>query len=261
MRARLTAILALALGGFILPVPARSSPPPSDTGAAVVISGTVPDEASRAAILGKLKSVYGDTPVVDTLEVGGVVPPPNWTTHVTRLLEPGIRQIHRGQLQITGTRVSYQGKVANEAQRQQIASTAANALTPAYIVTNALTVSNDAQAVLDQTLADRVVEFESGSATLTADGVRILDEMAASIGSLDIRRIQIVGHTDSHGSRLANIGLSLERANAVRDYLQTRGIPAQRMTALGAGPDRPVAENDSAEGRARNRRIEFRISG
>lgn len=259
MNKRLIALCPLLLLAASMPVAAQ--PPTATPEGAVVISGTVPDQASRAAILAKLRAVYGDTRVVDTLEVGGVVPPPNWTTHVTALLEPGIRQIRTGQLQVSGTRVALHGKVANEAQRQEIASTAASALTPAYTVTNALTVGADDQAVLNQTLGDRVVEFDSGAATLTAAGVRILDEMAASIIRLDVRQVQIVGHTDSHGNRLANIGLSLERAHAVRTYLQSRGIASTRMTALGAGPDQPVADNNTASGRARNRRIEFRTNG
>lgn len=259
MNKRLLALCPLLVLAGLIPVAAQ--PPAANPEGAVVISGTVPDQASRAAILAKLTTLYGDVRIVDALEVGGVVPPPNWTSHVTALLEPGIRQVRAGQLQVSGTRVALHGKVSNEAQRQQIASTAAAALTPAYTVINALSVSADEQAVLNQTLGDRVVEFDSGSATLTAAGARILDEMAASIIRLDVGRVQIVGHTDSHGNRLANIGLSLERANAVRAYLQSRGIDAERMSALGAGPDQPVADNDTAQGRARNRRIEFRTSG
>lgn len=225
----------------------------------VVVSGTVPDEAARAAILGKLRGLYGDDGVVDQIEVGGVTPAANWVQHATRLIDADLRHIRNGEVRIVGQQVSLTGSVTSEATRQQLIERVASALSPNHIVRSALTVADAPQAVLDRTLADRVIEFESGSATLTAAGIRILDEMAASIATLADPRIQIVGHTDSHGNRLANIGLSLERANAVRDYLSSRGIPAETMTALGAGPDAPVAGNDTAEGRARNRRIEFRI--
>lgn len=251
-------IAALALPPGTVMAEASALPP---TGSQVVISGVVPDEPARAALLARLRAVYGDARVVDALEVGGVISPPDWTARVARLIDPELQQIRHGQLQVSGTRVTYRGTVANEMRRQQIASSAARALTANYVVANALAVDDDAQAALDQTLANRVVEFDSGAATLTAQGRSILDEMAASIERLGLPRVQIVGHTDSHGSRLANIGLSLERAHAVRDYLVARGIAAQRMSALGAGPDRPVADNDTAEGRARNRRIEFRIGG
>ncbi|MDX9836946.1 MAG: OmpA family protein [Azoarcus sp.] len=247
----ITRLLA-SVGIALSPLPSLGQP--------VVLSGTVPDEASRAVILERARALYGSERVLDQLQVGGVTPPPNWSAYVKRLLSEDLKQVHHGQLQVVGTQVTLRGKVANEAVRQRIASTTASSLTPAYVVNNALELGATPQAVLDQTLADRVVEFESGSAVLTAKGRLLLDEMASSIVSLDTPRIQVVGHTDSAGDRLANIGLSLERANTVRDYLVTKGIDADLIAALGAGPDLPLADNSTPEGRARNRRIEFRIS-
>lgn len=225
----------------------------------VVASGVVPDEASRAAILNRLRELYGADAVVDRLEVGGVVPPPNWSDYMTKLLNSELKQVHQGQLQVNGTQISIQGKVGNEAQRQQVVSNMATALNPTYTVDNRLTVAGDAQSMLDDTLSNRVVEFETGSSTLTPSGVHILDEMAATIRKLGNPSIQIIGHTDNSGDRQTNILLSLDRANAVRDYLVRKSIPGGSLTASGAGPDHPVMSNDTAEGRARNRRIEFRL--
>ena len=72
-------------------------------------------------------------------------------------------------------------------------------------------------------------------------------------------KIEIHGFTDSIGHRDYNIGLSLARAEAVRDYLVNHGIDATRIVAKGFGPDHPVAPNNTADGRSRNRRIEFMI--
>lgn len=229
---------------------------------AVVASGVVPDEAARAAILTKLRETFGAANIVDRLEVGGVVPPPNWSDYMTKLITENLKEVHGGQIQITGTRVSLKGTVANEALRQQVVSKIAVALNPTYTVDNALVVAGPkAQEVLDKTLSNRIIEFESGSANLTPRGIAILEEMAAAMKKLGSPKVQIIGHTDSSGSRLANIGLSLARANTVRDYLIRRGIPAEALTAMGSGPDQPVASNATAEGRARNRRIEFRQTG
>ncbi|MBD5801143.1 putative lipoprotein YiaD precursor [Azoarcus sp. Aa7] len=252
---------ALAVGLLYAASGMSAQPPqtPAPDGM-VYVTGTVPDENARVAIISRLRDLYGADKVVDRLDSGGVVSPPDWTGHIVKTLGNGIRNVRQGQLEVNGTQVTISGNVANEARRQQVASEIATALNPTYTVNNGLRAPAGAQALLDQTLADRVVEFESGSAILTPTGIAILDEMGAAIARLDRPRVDIIGHTDSTGNRMANITLSLARADAVKTYLAGKGIPAAGMSALGAGPDRPVTPNDTPEGRARNRRIEFRLS-
>lgn len=250
---------ALFLGITTPFLASATSPATAETQAPIVVSGTVPDETARAAIISQLVKLYGAHRVLDQLEVGTVTPPPNWASNVAHALTPSITDIRQGQIRFDGTHVSLSGQVPSVAKRQQLATEIASALNPSYTVNNALVVNEDGQTVLDSTLGARVVEFEVGSSTLTAGGTVILDEMAVAILSIDPPAIQIVGHTDSTGERLANIALSLDRANTVRDYLIAKGIAPERLTALGAGPDRPLVSNDTAAGRSRNRRIEFSL--
>lgn len=260
LRGTLTGVIFATLTGALgiaLPAAAQDSAP----GGRIVVSGVVPDEAARTAILGRLRTLYGSAAVVDQLETGGVIPPPQWTEHVTRLIGPDLKDVRQGRLEVAGTRVAIRGKVADETRRQQIGTGMAASLATGYTFDNALAAGDGAQGTLDRTLANRVVEFESGSATLTPVGVALLDEMAHAIRALGTPPVQIIGHTDATGERLANIGLSLARADAVRAYLIGKGIPADTLSALGAGPDRPLTTNDTATGRARNRRIEFRLAG
>ena len=70
----------------------------------------------------------------------------------------------------------------------------------------------------------------------------------------------MIGHTDSQGNKATNQNLSQARADAVKAYLIEAGIKGELLSASGQGADRPVASNDSADGRARNRRIEFRMA-
>jgi len=226
----------------------------------VVASGTVADEASKTAVLTKLREVYGADKVLDQITVGQVTTPANWSDYVQKLITPDLKQVSRGQLKIDGTTVSVRGEVANEAQRQRIASDFATRLNPTYTVTNGLRVSAADQGVLDRTLANRIVEFESGQAVLTPTGKNILDEMAAAMLKLKGQKVEIIGHTDNVGLRASNQNLSQARAEAVRNYLTGKGIPAETLVASGSGPDRPIASNDTVEGRARNRRIEFRMA-
>jgi OOP family OmpA-OmpF porin len=236
--------------------PAPAAPQPGQ----VLASGTVPDEATKAAVLAKLRDIYGAERVVDQIAVGPVAMPANWNGYVQKLITPDLRQISRGQLKIDGSNVSLRGEVANEALRQRIASNVATNLNPTYTVNNGLRVSAAEQALLDNTLANRTVEFDSGQATLTPAGRAILDDMVAAMLKLKGRRIEIIGHTDSAGLRASNVSLSQARAATVKAYLAAHGIAEDNLTASGQGPDRPIASNDTVEGRARNRRIEFRLA-
>jgi OOP family OmpA-OmpF porin len=226
----------------------------------VLASGTLPDEASKAAVLGKLREVYGADKVVDQISIDKVSTPANWNTYVQKLITPDLKQISRGQLKIDGSTVSLRGEVGNEATRQKLASNIATTLNPTYTVNNGLRVSAADQSILDGALANRIVEFESGKAELTPAGRKILDEMTAALQKLKDRKVEIIGHTDSAGLRATNQGLSQARAEAVKVYLASHGINGDLLTASGQGPDRPVASNDTADGRARNRRIEFRMA-
>ncbi|MEO7497262.1 MAG: OmpA family protein [Massilia sp.] len=254
MRILLPTVLLLALGAGASAQ--NLAPQPGQ----VLVSGTVADEASKLGVLTRLREIYGAERVVDQISVGAVATPANWNTYVQKLITPELKQISRGQLKIDGSNVSLKGEVANEAQRQKIASNVATSLNPTYTVSNGLRVSASDQGILDNTLANRTIEFDSGKATLTPSGRAILDEMTAAMLKLKDRKIDIIGHTDNQGLRASNQGLSQARAQAVKDYLGGHGIKSDLLSASGQGPDRPIASNDTADGRARNRRIEFRLA-
>jgi len=95
---------------------AQNAAPPVATPAPgqVLVTGTVPDEASKAAALARLREVYGADRVVDQIAVGQVVLPANWNNHVQSLISPNLKAVSRGQLKIDGTTVSITGEVAND---------------------------------------------------------------------------------------------------------------------------------------------------
>jgi OOP family OmpA-OmpF porin len=227
--------------------------------APVVVSGMVADEAAKSALLERLRGLYGASRVVDQLSVGRVSTPANWNDYVQRLVGPNLKLIKGGQIKIEGNNVSLRGDVASEAQRQEIGSAVAASLNPTYTVNNGLRVAVSEQSVLDEALADRIIEFESGKATLTPAGTAVLDQMAAAMLKLRGVKVEVIGHTDNAGSRAGNLSLSQARAEAVQAYVVGRGIPAESIAVSGEGPDRPVADNRTPEGRARNRRIEFKV--
>ncbi len=104
------------------------------------------------------------------------------------------------------------------------------------------------------------VSFAVGSATLEPRLRPVLDAFAHGLAEQPAMRVRVVGHTDSTGSDAINEPLSQRRAESVRGYLEDRGIAAARIDIAGRGSREPLASNDSAEGRARNRRVEIFLS-
>jgi outer membrane protein OmpA-like peptidoglycan-associated protein len=100
------------------------------------------------------------------------------------------------------------------------------------------------------------VRFATGKAKLTPDSYERLDSVVDYMTHKKTARIEIAGHTDNTGKKSANKKLSQERADAVRDYLVSKGVDADRIKAVGYGDEKPIAPNDTAEGRMKNRRIE-----
>ena len=101
------------------------------------------------------------------------------------------------------------------------------------------------------------VNFDNDKATLRPEAKATLDQMAAELKEWGNVKVEVAGHTDSKASDAYNMKLSERRANAVRDYLISKGIEADRLTAKGYGESQPIADNGTEEGRAKNRRVEL----
>ncbi len=104
------------------------------------------------------------------------------------------------------------------------------------------------------------LSFDSGRADIDGSSFRLLTKVEEAIRVFPNARVVIEGHTDSHGADESNLVLSKQRAEAVRQYLLAQmGLPAEQVNAVGYGETRPVANNETPQGRARNRRIDVRI--
>jgi OOP family OmpA-OmpF porin len=103
--------------------------------------------------------------------------------------------------------------------------------------------------------------FDFGRATLRPEAKARLDELTEKLQGINVEVIIAVGHTDSIGSAAANMTLSVKRAESVKAYLVSRGIAPNRVYTEGKGKERPVADNKTPEGRAKNRRVEIEVVG
>jgi outer membrane protein OmpA-like peptidoglycan-associated protein len=103
------------------------------------------------------------------------------------------------------------------------------------------------------------ITFATGSATLGSGAVKTLGDVAGVLAQYADTTMVVAGHTDSTGSQALNQSLSERRAAAVATVLQQRGVAAARIRSVGYAASQPVADNGTAEGRARNRRVEIAI--
>ena len=117
--------------------------------------------------------------------------------------------------------------------------------------------SRTAAPILTKTVS---VYFPTGSASLDENAKAVLDtqvvDLAATFGSAYLR---VAGNTDNVGGRDANVRLSRARADAVAQFLVTKGFDRNKFDVVGNGPDKPVASNDTDDGRAKNRRTDFEV--
>ncbi len=104
------------------------------------------------------------------------------------------------------------------------------------------------------------ISFASGRYDLSSSLTPILDRFATTLNQNPVTRIRIIGHTDNVGSDAINNPLSVNRAAATRDYLVGRGVASNRIAIDGRGSHEPIADNGSAAGRAKNRRVEIFVA-
>ena len=110
------------------------------------------------------------------------------------------------------------------------------------------------------TLAADVL-FDFDKSVIKPEGRARLDDLVSKIGGINLEVVIAIGHTDSIGSNAYNQKLSVRRAESVKAYLVSKGIPANRIYTEGKGESQPVASNKTKEGRAKNRRVEIEVIG
>ena len=103
--------------------------------------------------------------------------------------------------------------------------------------------------------------FDFDKAVLKAEGKATLDDLVGKVKDINLEVLIAVGHTDSVGSDAYNQKLSVKRSEAVKAYLVSKGIEKNRVYTEGKGEKQPVADNKTADGRAKNRRVEIEVVG
>lgn len=233
---------------------------------ALTLSGGVPDEGLRAGIRDLAGRLFSRARVVDELEVAGDAP-----EGFAAAVQAGLGALSRlaqGAFSLSGTEAELSGQARYEGALGGIRDGLTGALPEGFVARFDELATQPAGPAIDVAACQLEVNgllevatilFETGSARISGDSAGVLDEIVGTFARCADARVEIAGHTDSSGDFEANVALSQQRAEAVLGYLTAAGLPAASFTARGYGPANPVASNDTEEGRARNRRIEFTV--
>lgn len=162
----------------------------------------------------------------------------------------------QGELNKTQTQLNMTAEqLAAEKKARQEAEKRAKDAMDKLAVAAALAVKDEPRGTVI-TIPGSVL-FASNKYELLGPAREKLDRVADALKNQEDRKMVVEGHTDAQGTEQANMELSQNRAKSVRDYLVSKGVPAEKISATGLGQSRPIADNKSAEGRANNRRVEI----
>jgi outer membrane protein OmpA-like peptidoglycan-associated protein len=164
-------------------------------------------------------------------------------------------QLQNARGQLDQTKLALQSELKTSAeQRQKLADLETKLKDARDTIAKIAAVKDDDRGMVI-TLQGEVL-FKTGKWDLKAGAMAKLDQIADALRGKE-QPIVVYGFTDNVGTRDNNMDLSQKRAQSVRDYLVTKGIPQDLITAQGKGPDDPISDNGSVEGRASNRRVEL----
>lgn len=232
------------------------------TGGVLTLSGAVPDEATRERIAEAAREAL-DPPRLQTIEdeltVTDVPAPEGYAEMAARGVET-VAACERGEAAFRFERFSLRCEVA-DADALNVEAVASRPpelgeLGPIIVMESEAVESCDNGLAL--LLGDARIQFAPGSAEINTASSVLLDAIASRARACP-GELRIEGHTDSTADNEYNVDLSRRRAEAVRAALIDRNVPSGRLVAEGFGEVRPIASNDTVEGRARNRRIEVRV--
>jgi len=237
-----------------------------DAGAGTVtLSGVYPDEKAHEDILVTARRSFVLEKLVDGMTLAEGAPGTPTAAAQAALLR--LSRLGNGKVEVAGRRIVVEGEARYQKAADQLTVTASEDLPEGYTAEARIAVAKapepvDArgcQALFTELLSRGTVLFEAGKAKIDRDSTGLLDLVAATAQRCPTSAIEVDGHTDKGGTPDANLALSKDRAQAVVSWLVDAGVDAKRLTAAGFGETRPIAPNDTEDGKAKNRRIEFTV--
>ena len=227
------------------------------------LSGNVPDDNIHAVVAGASSRKFFSEKVVDNLKTS-LGAPSGFVNAVVPALG-ALSRLSTGTLVVSDREIRLSGDALYEAAASQIRAALPKEVPQGWQVKAEISVKPQAapvdptvcQQLFSDLLGKATIRFETGRADIDRDSAGLLDRLIEIAFRCPSANIEIAGHTDAEGEEAANQTLSEKRAQAVVDHLVRAGLPADRFTAVGYGSAQPLASNETGDGRAQNRRIEF----
>ena len=232
--------------------------------AKVTMTGYVPDNNVQAAIATSAARKFTEK-VVDNLKPS-IGAPGSFDTAVIAALG-ALSRLSTGTLVVSDREVKLSGDALYEGAASEIRAGLGKDFPKHWQYKPEITVKPAAgpvdgtvcQQLFTELLTKNKIRFATKRADIDPDSVGILDRLIETALRCPTANVEVAGHTDADGEDSFNQALSEKRAQAVIDYLVRAGLPASRFTAVGHGSTQPLAGNDTDEGKAQNRRIEFLV--
>jgi OmpA-OmpF porin, OOP family len=229
----------------------------------LTLTGYVPDNNVHAAIVAAAGRKFFSEKVVDNLKAS-LGSPPGFAGAVVPALG-ALSRLSTGTLVVSDREVKLSGDALYDTAPGQLRGNLVKDFPQGWQLKADISVKPAAapvdatvcQQLFSEVLAKGTIRFESGRSNLDPDSAGLLDHLIEIALRCPTTNIEVAGHTDTDGDGATNQALSEKRAQAVVDYLVKAGLPAGRFAAIGYGSTQPVAANDTDDGKARNRRIEF----
>lgn len=239
----------------------------------IVLTGYVNSAKEHDEIVTQAQTAFGAENVTDELKAFEGAPAA-WQSSVKIGLDK-LTEVDYGELKISDQDFYFKGHVDDKSKKVSLTQAFEEALDSGYeghydIEAPAVVVKEipepkkvafSCQDGFNKILSGNKIHFQYNKADIKSSSYPILDSLVEVANKCPQEIVSIEGHTDSIGSKIYNKTLSANRANAVKDYLISKGLSEKRLEAIGFGESKPIADNMVKEGRAKNRRIEFNIKG
>ncbi len=269
------------------------------TAGQLLLEGEVPDAAAKRELAEQAARLFPGLAIVDRARVADV-PAQHWRQAAEAGLEQ-LARLRFGAAELKGQHLTLSGEAGERAVAATIHEQVTRRLAKGYTAREAIAVRTEADVAAEQETRSRqevaaldarrraeetaaaearskaemarcqealqrivrsgTILFERASVEINRKSHATLKELAETLQSCPSVAVEIEGHTDSEGTPERNKRWSERRAESVREHLVKYGVDAARLVAIGYGQERPIAPNETAEERARNRRIEFTVKG